>query len=70
MTSLNDSQLPYWEPAKFTAKMRAPKTDANPLLLRIYMDAGHDGASGRFDRLRETAFEYTCGLAALRLVKY
>ncbi|MDQ6654512.1 MAG: S9 family peptidase [Verrucomicrobiota bacterium] len=66
-TSLNDSQVPYWEPAKFAAKLRATKTDKNPLLLRINLDAGHGGASGRFDRLREVAFEYTFGLAALGL---
>ena len=69
MTSLNDSQVPYWEPAKFTAKMRATKTDKNPLLFRINMDAGHGGASGRYDRLREVALEYTFGLAALGLVR-
>jgi len=67
-TSLNDSQVPYWEPAKFTAKMRATKTDKNPLLFKINLDAGHGGSSGRFDRLREVAFEYTFGLAALGLV--
>ena len=69
MTSLNDSQVPYWEPAKFAAKMRATKTDKNPLLFKINMEAGHGGASGRFDRLHETAFEYTFGLAALGLAK-
>ncbi len=68
-TSLNDSQVPYWEPAKFAAKLRAMKTDKNPLLFRINLDAGHGGASGRFDRLREVAFEYAFGLAALGLVK-
>jgi oligopeptidase B len=66
-TSLNDSQVPYWEPAKFAAKLRAMKTDKNPLLLKINLDAGHGGASGRFDRLREVAFEYAFGLAALNL---
>lgn len=69
MTSLNDSQVPYWEAAKFTAKMRDLKTDSNPLLLRINMEAGHGGASGRFDRLHETAFQYTFGLAMLNLAK-
>ncbi|MGI8819898.1 MAG: hypothetical protein ACR2ID_03365 [Chthoniobacterales bacterium] len=49
--------------------MRATKTDENPLLFRINLDAGHGGASGRFDRLREVAFEYTFGLAALGLVE-
>jgi oligopeptidase B len=66
-TSLNDSQVPYWEAAKMAAKLRATKTDKNPLLFRINLDAGHGGASGRFDRLREVAFEYTFGLAALGL---
>lgn len=54
--SLNDSQVPYWEPAKYVAKMRARRTDRNLLLLKTNMDAGHRGASGRYDALRETAF--------------
>src|SRR5438034_10871424 len=57
-TSLNDSQVMYWEPAKYVAKLRTVKTDHNPLLLKCNMGAGHGGASGRYDRLRETAFEY------------
>ena len=57
-TSLNDSQVMYWEPTKFVAKMRTLKTDGNPLLLKCNMGAGHGGASGRYDRLKETAFEY------------
>lgn len=56
--SLNDSQVPYWEGAKFVAKLRVTKTDSNPLLLRTNMGAGHGGASGRYDALRETAFMY------------
>ncbi len=56
--SLNDSQVPYWEAAKFVAKLRQTKTDANPLLLKTNMGAGHGGASGRYDALRETAFTY------------
>jgi oligopeptidase B len=56
--SLNDSQVPYWEGAKFAAKLRAMKTDTNPLLLRTNMGAGHGGSSGRYDALRETAFMY------------
>jgi oligopeptidase B len=56
--SLNDSQVPYWEGAKFVAKLRAMKTDSNPLLLKTNMGAGHGGASGRYDALRETAFTY------------
>jgi oligopeptidase B len=58
-TSLNDSQVMYWEPAKYVAKLRATKTDANPLLLKINMGAGHGGASGRYDFLREIAFTYS-----------
>jgi len=57
-TSLNDSQVMYWEPAKYVAKLRTLKNDASPLLLHINMDAGHGGASGRYDYLKETAFDY------------
>lgn len=67
-TSLNDSQVPYWEPAKFAAKLRELKTDKNPLLFKINLEAGHGGSSGRYDRLKEIAFEYTFGLGALGLV--
>ncbi|WP_229483647.1 S9 family peptidase [Massilia horti] len=56
-TGLNDSQVMYWEPAKYVAKLRTYKTDNNPLLLKINMGAGHGGASGRYDALRETAFQ-------------
>lgn len=56
MTSLNDSQVLFHEPAKFVAKLRALKTDKNPLLLKCNMDAGHGGASGRYDNLKEKAF--------------
>jgi oligopeptidase B len=55
---LHDSQVQYWEPAKWVAKLRALKTDANLLLLQTNMDAGHGGASGRHDRYRETARDY------------
>ena len=58
-TSLNDSQVMYWEPAKYVAKMRTLKTDTNPLLLRTNMDAGHGGASGRYDYLKEIAYTYS-----------
>ncbi len=64
-TSLNDSQVPYWEPAKYAAKLRPLKTDSNPLLFKINLEAGHGGASGRFDRMKEVAFEYAFGLAAI-----
>jgi oligopeptidase B len=57
-TSLNDSQVGYWEAAKYVAKLRSLKTDANPLLLKTIMEAGHGGASGRYDALKEVAFTY------------
>jgi oligopeptidase B len=57
-TSFNDSQVMYWEPAKYVAKLRTLKTDKNPLLLKTNMGAGHGGASGRYDFLREVAFDY------------
>jgi len=57
-TSFNDSQVMYWEPAKYVARLRTLKTDANTLLLKTNMGAGHGGASGRYDRLREIAFDY------------
>ena len=55
LAGLTDSRVTYWEAAKWVARLRAAKTDANPLILRINMDAGHGGASGRFDRLEEIA---------------
>jgi oligopeptidase B len=64
-TSLNDSQVMYWEPAKYVAKLRTLKTDANPLLLKINMGAGHGGASGRYDYLREIALDYAFMLTQL-----
>jgi oligopeptidase B len=57
-TSFNDSQVMYWEPAKYVAKLRTLKTDARPLLLKTNMAAGHGGSSGRYDYLREIALEY------------
>ncbi len=58
-TSFNDSQVMYWEPAKYVAKMRAIRTDHNIMILKTNMDpAGHGGASGRYDRLHEKAFDY------------
>jgi oligopeptidase B len=64
-TSLNDSQVMYWEPAKYVARLRALKTDDNDLLFKINMAAGHGGASGRYDYLRETAFDYAFLLSQL-----
>ncbi len=55
---LNDPRVGFWEPAKWVAKLRTMKTDRNPLLLRVHMGAGHSGASGRYDVLREVAEEY------------
>ena len=57
-TSLNDSQVGYWEAAKWVARLRALKTDENELLLRVNMGAGHGGSSGRYDKLREDAHDY------------
>jgi oligopeptidase B len=57
-TSLNDSQVMYWEPAKYVARLRALKPDDNVLLFKIDMGAGHGGPSGRYDALQETAFDY------------
>ena len=62
---LNDPRVQYWEPAKWCAKLRALKTDDNRLLLRTNMGAGHGGASGRYDRLKELAFEYAFVLDVL-----
>ena len=64
-TSLNDSQVMYWEAAKYVAKLRTLKTDCNPLLLEVNLGAGHGGASGRYDALREIAFTYAFVLAEL-----
>jgi oligopeptidase B len=57
-TGLHDSQVQYWEPAKWVAKLRAFKTDSSDLLLKTNMDAGHGGASGRYKRYEQTAFDY------------
>jgi len=57
-TGINDSQVPYWEPAKYVARLRTLKTDSNPLLFDINLNAGHGGASGRFDALKERAKVY------------
>ena len=67
VSAYNDSQVMYWEPAKWVARLRARKSDANPLLLKIDMDpAGHGGKSGRYERLREVAFEYAFLLSQLQ----
>ena len=66
-TAWNDSQVMYWEAAKYVAKLRAMKTDSNVLLLKTNMGAGHGGASGRYDYLREIAFDYAFLLGELGL---
>jgi oligopeptidase B len=58
-TGLHDSQVQYWEPAKWVAKLRNQKIDANVLYLNTNMDAGHGGASGRFEALKELAQEFS-----------
>jgi oligopeptidase B len=67
-TSLNDSQVMYWEPAKYVAKLRTLKTDNNVLLLVTNMQAGHGGASGRYDYLKEIALDYAFLLRELGLL--
>jgi oligopeptidase B len=64
---LNDSQVMYWEPAKYVARLRTLKTDGNALLLKINMGAGHGGASGRYDYLREIALDYAFLLTEMKL---
>ena len=69
-TSFNDSQVMYWEPAKYVARLRTVKADTTPLLLKTKMDpAGHGGASGRYDRLKDTAFEYAWMLSEVGITK-
>ena len=67
-TSLHDSQVMYWEPAKYVAKLRTLKTDSNPLLLVTNMQAGHGGASGRYDYLKEIALDYAFVIKELGIV--
>lgn len=69
-TSLNDSQVMYWEPAKYVAKLRAMKTDSNLLLFKVKLEpGGHGGASGRYDRLKDTAFDYAFILGQMGISK-
>ncbi|MFZ0306342.1 MAG: S9 family peptidase [Terracidiphilus sp.] len=67
-TSLHDSQVMYWEPAKYVAKLRTLKKDSHPLLLVTNMQAGHGGASGRYDYLKEIALDYAFMLRELGMV--
>jgi oligopeptidase B len=55
---LNDPRVSYWEPAKWTAKLRATKTDNNLLLLKTNLGSGHFGPSGRYEQIKETAFDF------------
>jgi oligopeptidase B len=66
-TSFDDSQVMYWEPAKYVAKLRTVKTDKNPLIFKINMAGGHGGSSGRYDRLRELSFDYAFVLMELKI---
>ncbi len=68
-TSLNDSQVPYWEGAKFAAKIRALKTGDGVVLLKTNMGAGHGGSSGRYDKLKEVAFDYAYALGQVGITK-
>ncbi len=69
LTSLWDSQVPYWEGAKFVAKLREMKTDQNKILLKTNMGGGHGGSSGRYDRYKEIAFEYAYALTEVGISK-
>jgi len=68
-TSLNDSQVMYWEPAKYVARMRATRTDKNILLFKTNMGGGHGGASGRYDALKDQAFTYAFTFWQLGITK-
>ena len=68
-TSFNDSQVMYWEPAKWVARLRDMKTDANPLYFNVNLAGGHGGSSGRYDQMRERAFRYAFMLEAVGLAQ-
>ncbi len=67
LAGLTDPRVTYWEPAKWVAKLRDLKSDQNLLLLKTNMDAGHAGASGRFDRLKEVALSYAFALKVIEM---
>jgi oligopeptidase B len=67
LAGLTDPRVTYWEPAKWVARLRATKTDGNPLYLKTHMGAGHGGASGRFDQLKETGLSYAFALSCVGL---
>ena len=69
MISINDSQVPYWEGAKFTAKVRERMTGDSTVLLKTNMGGGHGGASGRYDQIKETAFVYAYALSQVGIEK-
>jgi oligopeptidase B len=66
LAGLTDPRVTYWEPAKWVARLRRRKTDGNLLALRVNLDAGHGGAAGRFDRLKEVALVYAFAIRAAR----
>jgi oligopeptidase B len=68
-TGLHDSQVQYWEPAKWVARLRDNNTSDAPILLYTNMDTGHGGASGRFERYKDTAMEYAFLLDMVGLMK-
>ncbi len=68
-TSFDDSQVMYWEPAKYVAKLRTLKTDSNPLIFKVNMSGGHGGSSGRYDKLKEIAFDYAFELTQMGITK-
>jgi oligopeptidase B len=69
LTTLDDSQVMYWEPVKFAARLRAYKTDTNPLLLKVDARTGHTGPSGRYDAMREKAFVYAFILSQIGVAR-
>jgi oligopeptidase B len=68
-TSLGDSQVGYWEPAKYVAKLRALKTDKNPLVFFTNLHGGHGGSSGRYDRIQERDRNYAFMLTELGIIQ-